>query len=170
MEAHQQEQLRSQAAFYQELREVQEQQFIKLMAAQRNSTPNDYPTTPTRTLSGQLANAGHVPQLQWQSDGADDDDQQLQQQLHKQHEPNDDAKSTPSRCRHVPHDTDARYGWSAPYRRRSQKVQLSFALSLHCCNVVAEHSALSLLNSADEIIAELCFACMYNKPLAYLPM
>lgn len=135
MEAHQQEQLRSQAAFYQELREVQEQQFIKLMAAQRNSNPIDYPTTPTRTLSGQLANAGHVPQLQWQSDGADDNDQQLQQQqLHQQHEPNDDAKRTPSRRRHVPHDTDARYGWSAPYRRRSQKVQLCPELTLlQCC-------------------------------------
>ncbi len=113
MEAQQQEQLRSQAAFNQELREVQKQQWIEIMAALRSSNPNVHPTNPTRTPSGRLADAGHVPQLQWQSDGADDYDQQLPQQLCKQHESNDDAKSTPSRGRHVSHDTDARYGWSA---------------------------------------------------------
>ncbi len=109
MEAQQHEQLRSQAAFHQELREVQKQQYIDIMAALRGGNPDVDPTTPTRTPSGQLGDAGHVPQLQWQSDGADDYDQQLPQQLHKRHESNYDAKSTLSRGRHVSHETDARY-------------------------------------------------------------
>jgi len=116
LEAQQQEQLRSQAAFNQELRARQKQQYIEIMAALRSSSPRDggrfcaHPTTPTRTSSAGLADAGHVPQLQWRSDGADDFDQQLPQQLYKQHESNDDAKSVPSRGRPVSHDTDARYG------------------------------------------------------------
>ncbi len=110
MEAQQQEQLRSQSAFNHELREVQKQQYIDIMAALRSSDPNAHPTTPTRTPSGRLADAGHVPQLQWQSDGADDYGQQLLQQPHKQHETTEDAKSTHSRGRNVSRDTDTRYG------------------------------------------------------------
>ncbi|KAL0029116.1 hypothetical protein WJX77_008042 [Trebouxia sp. C0004] len=108
MEAQQQQQLQSLAALNQELREAQKQQYIDFMATLRSSGPNVHPRTPTRTPNGQLADdAGHVPQLQWQSDGADGYEQQLPQQLHKQHESNHDAKSTPSRRKHGSHDTDA---------------------------------------------------------------
>lgn len=110
MEAQQQEQSRSQAAFNQELREVQKQQWIEIMAMQRSSNPSAHPATPTRTPSGQLDDADHVPQLQWQSDEADDYNQQLWHQLQKQHNSDHDAKSTRNKGRHVSHATDARYG------------------------------------------------------------
>ncbi|KAA6417348.1 MAG: hypothetical protein FRX49_12677 [Trebouxia sp. A1-2] len=108
LEAQQQKQLQSQAAFHQELREAQKQQYINIMAVLRSSNLNAHPTTPTRAPP--LADAGHVPQLQWQSFGAEYLDQQLLQQLHKQHESNHDAQSTPSRGRHVSHNTNAGYG------------------------------------------------------------
>jgi D-hexose-6-phosphate mutarotase len=134
MEAQQHEQLRSQAAFNQELRQVQKQQYIDIMAALRGGNPIVHPTIPTRTSSGHLGDAGHVPQLQWQSDGADDYDQQLLRQLHKQHDSNYEGKTTPSRSRHVSHDTNARYGGSAPYCWHSQKLELFPELTLlQCC-------------------------------------
>ncbi|KAL0044124.1 hypothetical protein WJX82_011352 [Trebouxia sp. C0006] len=126
MDVQQQEQLRSQAAFNQELRQVQKQQYIDIMAALRNSNTNAHPTTPTRTPSGQLGDAGHVPQRQWQSDGADDYDQQLPQQLHKRHESNYDSKSTLSRGRHVSHETDAREKMIT----QAEKVSLFFTVAL----------------------------------------
>lgn len=107
------------------------------MAALRSSNPNVHPITPTRTPSGQLADAGHVPQLLWQSDGADDYNQP--QQLHKQPESNDDAKSAPSRGRHVSHDTDTRYGWFAPDRWCSPQVELFPELILLQTTERAEH-------------------------------